>query len=210
MQSSIYDIQYIFTWYQELYDPNKNSSLFFYDCYHSLISIMSNTSNGFPAVVSDNIATNSQTLLTINMSNVSKLTAGNYLTWSLQIHALLDGYDLAGHIDGSLTVPPASVTIDDQISVNPAYTLWKRQDKLIYIFLIGAISLPLQPLVSRATTVHEAWNTLASTYAKPSCGHIKKLKTQLKNWKKEDKDYRSLPPRNHHPTGPTCDTRQNS
>lgn len=148
---------------------------------------MSNIASGSPTVVADNIITNPQTLFTINMSNVTKLTATNYLMWILQIHALLDGYDLASHIDGSLTVPPAMVTTDDEISVNPDYTLWKRQDRLIYSSLIGAISPSLQPLVSRSTTAHEAWNTLALTYAKPSRGHVKQLKTQLKNWKKESK-----------------------
>lgn len=143
------------------------------------------SANSPTPLVIDTTITNGQNLLTVNMSNVSKLTAGNYLMWSLQIHALLDGYDLAGYIDGSKTVPTPTLTTEDQISVNPEFTIWKRQDKLIYSALIGAISLPLQPLVSRATTAHEAWTTLASTYAKPSRGHIKQLKTQLKNWKKE-------------------------
>ena len=142
---------------------------------------MSSSANTTPTFVTEINNTNTQNLLTLNMTNVSKLTATNYLMWSLQIHALLDGYDLAGYVDGSITVPPAIVTIDDQVSVNPAHTLWKRQDKLIYNVLIGAISPPLQPLLSPATTALEAWTTLASTYAKPSRGHIKQLKTLLKN-----------------------------
>lgn len=143
------------------------------------------TENHNPTIVSINA--NNQQLLTLNISNVSKLNANNYLMWSLQIHALLDGYDLAGYVDGSKPVPPATITTDDQISTNPEHTLWKCQDKLIYSALIGAISPSLQPLVSRAATSFEAWTTLASTYAKPSRGHIKQLKTQLKNWKKESK-----------------------
>lgn len=115
------------------------------------------------------------------MSNVSTLTSDNYLTWSLQIHALLDGYDLSGHLDGTTVAPTETITTDDQTVVNPAYTMWRRQDRLIYSTLIGAISPSLQPLLSRTTSSFEVWTTLVSTYAKPSHGHLKKIKTQLKN-----------------------------
>lgn len=70
---------------------------------------------------------------------------------------------------------------------NLAYTLWKHQDKLLYSALLGAISQSLQPPVSHCTTFSYVWTTLASTYAKPSRGHTKQLKTQLKNWIKETK-----------------------
>ncbi|KAG7564770.1 Integrase catalytic core [Arabidopsis suecica] len=133
------------------------------------------------------IISNSQTLLQINMSNVSKLTPTNFLMWSLQVHALFDGYGLVGHLDGSTPAPAATVTDGDQTSENPAFILWKRQDRLIYSALIGAISLPQQSTVSRATTAREAWTTLSNTYANPSRGHVRQLKTQIKNWKKGDK-----------------------
>ncbi|CAA7029024.1 unnamed protein product [Microthlaspi erraticum] len=128
-----------------------------------------------------------QQLLTINMTHVTKLTATNYLMWKIQVHALLNGYDLAGHVDGSLVVPAATITNGDTVFVNPDYTMWKRQDQLIFSSLIGTISPSLQPLLSRATSTYEIWDTLALTYAKPRRGHIKQLKTQLKNWRKESK-----------------------
>ncbi|CAA7016972.1 unnamed protein product [Microthlaspi erraticum] len=148
---------------------------------------MANSGNNSPAGVTDAINTNSQTIFTINMTSVSKLTSTNYLMCSLQVHALLDGYDLVGHLDGSILVPQPTLTVADVVSVNPAYTIWKRQDKLIFSSLIGAISTPIQPIVSRATTAAEVWQTLATTYAKPSRGHIKQLKLQLKQWKKDTK-----------------------
>lgn len=132
----------------------------------------------------ETLAINNTSLLTVNMTNVYKLTATNYLMWSLKVHALLDGYALSGYLDGSVLVPAANVTRDGQTSINPDNTVWKRQDKLIYSALLGAISLTIQPLVSRANTSAEVWNTLAMTYAKPSRGHIKQLKAQLKNWTK--------------------------
>ena len=103
------------------------------------------------------------------------------------MRALLDCYGLAGHLDGSMIIPSQTLVADDEVSVNPAYTTWKRQDQLIYSALIGALSVNVQPIVSRSTTANQVWDTLASTYAKPSRGHIKQLKSQLKNWKKENK-----------------------
>ncbi|RVW39862.1 Retrovirus-related Pol polyprotein from transposon RE1 [Vitis vinifera] len=50
-------------------------------------------------------------LLTINLSNITKLSSTNYLTWSLQIQSLLEGYDLHHFIDGTHTPPPPTVTI---------------------------------------------------------------------------------------------------
>lgn len=129
---------------------------------------MSNSSNS-PASNSETITvSNTTTLLNINMTNVTKLTSSNFLMWSRQVHALLDGYDLTGHIDGSVVVPPAMITGADGIVNNPAYVLWKRQDRLIYSSLLGAITVTLQPLLSTAATAADIWTTLTTTYAKPS------------------------------------------
>ncbi|KAL6345730.1 hypothetical protein AAG906_017472 [Vitis piasezkii] len=100
-------------------------------------------------------------LLTINLSNITKLSSTNYLTWSLQIQSLLEGYDLHHFIDGAHTPPPPTITIIGVASLNPAYTTWKRQ-----------------PLIARTTTSLDAWQTLANTYAKPPHGHIKQLNEQ--------------------------------
>lgn len=150
---------------------------------------MANSDNSSPSSINETIITNinNQTLMNISMTNVSKLSATNYLMWSLQVHALVDGYGLIGHLDGSLVVPPPTITNNGETTTNPDYTLWNRQDRLIYSALLGAITLPLQPLVSRALTAAQIWETLASTYAKPSRAHIKNLRQQLKLWKKETK-----------------------
>ncbi|CAA7033437.1 unnamed protein product [Microthlaspi erraticum] len=120
----------------------------------------------------------------VNMTNVTKLTASNFLMWSRQVHALLDGYDLAGYVDGSMEIPPSTLTANDVTTVNPAYTLWKRQDKLIYSALLGAIMVSIQPILSTTTTSAQIWDTLSATYAKPSRGHVKQLKQQVKQWTK--------------------------
>lgn len=114
------------------------------------------------------------------MSNVTKLTSDNYLMCSIQTQTLLVGYSLYGHIDGFLPSPPRQVAIDGVASENPEYTLWSRHNRLIFSALIGAITITLQPLVSRASTSDQIWQTLANTYAKPSSWNIKQLKDRVK------------------------------
>lgn len=135
----------------------------------------------------ETIFLNNNSLLSINMSNVSKLTNTNYLMWSLHVNALLDGYALASHLDASATIPSVTTTIGDVTSENSKFIRWKRQDKLIYSALLGAISTLIQPMVSRTTTASQIWDNLAATYAKPSRGHIKQLKDQLKYYTKGNK-----------------------
>lgn len=102
------------------------------------------------------------------MSNITKLTASNYLVWSRQVHALLDEYEFSNHLDESVPAPEATVTTDDVTTSNPVFFLWKRQDKLIFSALLGVISQSIQPLVSMASTAACVWTTLSCTYAKPT------------------------------------------
>ena len=126
-------------------------------------------------------------LLTINLSNITKLSSTNYLTWSFQIQSLLEGYDLHHFIDGTHTTPPPTVTITGLASPNPTYTTWKRQDCLVFSALLGAISISIQLPIAHTTTFLDTWKTLANTYIKPSRGHIKQLKEQLKRCTKGSK-----------------------
>ena len=121
------------------------------------------------------------------MKNVTKLTFSNFLMWNCQVHALLDGYDLAGYINGSTVVPPPTITTDAGVAPNPAFVMWKRQDKLIYSRLIRAITTSIQPILSTTNTSAEIWSILTSTYAKPSRGHIKQVKQKIDNWTKDNK-----------------------
>ncbi|XP_010518597.1 PREDICTED: uncharacterized protein LOC104793871 [Camelina sativa] len=123
-------------------------------------------------------------LVNVNMSNVMKLTSTNFLMWKRQVHALCNGYDLAGYLDGSTTAPDATLTTEGTTTANPAYKHWQRQDQLLLSSILGAISLSVQPLLSKANTSAEIWSTLTNTYATPSRGHILQIREQLKQWKK--------------------------
>lgn len=125
-----------------------------------------------------------QSILNLNMTNVTKLTASNFLMWSRQVLALLDGYDLSSYIDGSGIIPSPTNTVDGVTTPNPAYAIWKRQDRLIYSSLLGAITVTIQPILSTTTTSYQIWETLSTTYAKPSRAHVKQIRQQLKTWTK--------------------------
>lgn len=115
----------------------------------------------------------------INIHNSIKLTPTNYLSWKMQIQAILIGHDLHGFVDGTTTTPPSKITTADAKTPNPAYQTWVRQDKLLLGALVGTLSPSLVPLVSQATTSKDLWEILSKTYAKPSRGHIKQLKDQF-------------------------------
>lgn len=95
------------------------------------------------------------TLLSVNMANITKLTNNNYIMWSRQIKALLEGHELHGFIDKTATVPEATIVVDGQTIPNPDFPPWRPQDRLLYSALIGAITLPLQSVVNSATTTCE-------------------------------------------------------
>lgn len=120
-------------------------------------------------------------LIIDSLPNIIKLTSTNYLSWKLQIEATLIGYNLFKYIDGSLSSPSPTITTDSKTSPNPAYLTWMRQDRLLYGTLIGTLEQSIVPLISLTTTSKELWDTLASTFASASRGHIKQLKAQFRS-----------------------------
>ena len=140
---------------------------------------MANDSSSAETTTVFNARDPSSTLLTVNMSNITKLTNANYLMWSKQICALLEGLELHGFLDETTMAAATILNAEGQNVVNPDYTPWRRQDRLLYSALIGAISTPLQSVVSSATTTAQIWNLLAQTFGNPSRGHIRQLKNQV-------------------------------
>ncbi|WVZ07936.1 hypothetical protein V8G54_021282 [Vigna mungo] len=122
----------------------------------------------------------SKSFTCITLSSVTKFLPSNYLTWKLQVEALLDGYDLLKYPDGSFPAPPMTIsTTGVPPTPNPAYQTWRRQDRLIYGALFTTLSPEVASLVSQTTTSHDLWTLLQRTYAKASRSHLKQLKERL-------------------------------
>ncbi|KAL0771832.1 hypothetical protein Bca101_036983 [Brassica carinata] len=66
------------------------------------------------------------TLLSINMSNITKLCNLNYIIWSRQTKALIEGHELHGFIDETTATPTPTIIIDGQTTTNLAYAPWHR------------------------------------------------------------------------------------
>ncbi|CAH9109446.1 unnamed protein product [Cuscuta epithymum] len=115
-----------------------------------------------------------------------KLTSSNYPVWKCQVHAALVGLRLEGYVDGTITAP-AQFLDDEKSQINPCYTIWYRQDKVILSALLGSCSDTIQPILSSALTARGAWNTLALTYSSTSRGHIISLKNTLAKTTKGNK-----------------------
>lgn len=103
------------------------------------------------------VTSNATTILNVNMTNVQALLD------SYDLSGHLDGYDLSGHLDGSTVIPPPTVMTDGETTANPAYLIWKRQDRLIYSALLGAITVAIQPILSTTTTTAQIWDMLSAT-----------------------------------------------
>ncbi|KAK9740772.1 hypothetical protein RND81_03G059000 [Saponaria officinalis] len=93
---------------------------------------------------------------------------------------LLVGYGLSRFIDDSGSLPSQTILKHTETVPHLAYNTWFRQDKLLFDALANTIDKSLGFLLTRTTTTKQAWDILATTYALPSRGHIKKLKLKLK------------------------------
>ena len=136
------------------------------------------TINGIP-----NSTDSSTNLITINtaVQVPIKLTSSNYPSWRLQFQTLLTGYDLLGYINGSKPCPSSTITTTENNTIpNTANLSWIRQDQLILNAIVGSLSPNIVPFIANSVTSKQAWDILATTYAKPSRGRIKNIKQQLK------------------------------
>lgn len=85
-------------------------------------------------------------LLSVNMGNIPKLTNTNYLMWSKQIHALLEGHELHSFLVAPDAIPTATTETNGVAEPNPAFVSWRRQDRLLYSAVLGALlGKPMDP-----------------------------------------------------------------
>lgn len=73
---------------------------------------------------------NTHTIISFNMMNVTKFTSTNIVMWSRQLHALFGGYDLAGYIDGCHHLFPA-LTNEGIVTTNPDVFFTSRPPYLL-------------------------------------------------------------------------------
>lgn len=138
---------------------------------------VSSTSNVVPSSSSfdpkDLVEFNTTTQLPI------KLNSSNYPAWYRQIHSLLVARDLEGYVTGATPCPPQTITTGSATSPNPAYSFWIRQDKYLYIALLGSCDAEAWAVMSTAETSRAAWLALECAFATRSRSRIMSLKERL-------------------------------
>ncbi|KAL4590423.1 hypothetical protein LXL04_003352 [Taraxacum kok-saghyz] len=108
-----------------------------------------------------------------------KLTPTNFPVWRKQVQLTLIGLDLNDFINGLSKPPPQTLTDKDTTKSNPAYTIWYRQDQIIYSAILGSCSEAIQPIITSASTAKESWDRLNTSYASQSRSRIISLKSKL-------------------------------
>ena len=121
----------------------------------------------------------------INNHLTTKLTSTNYILWVTQLTPILRGYNLLGHVDGTLT-PPA-ITLPDY-TPNPDYAIWLRNDQIVLSWIVNSLSDTVISQVVGVSTAHAAWQRLAAAYASGSRAQIRQLKAQLAHLSQKNDD----------------------
>ncbi|KAK5843742.1 hypothetical protein PVK06_006200 [Gossypium arboreum] len=78
---------------------------------------------------------------------------------------LLNGHQLIGHLDGSISAPPTAITQNRKAIPNPKYQIWFSQDQFIQQAMMAAVDITVAPTVATSATAQKAWELLHTFYA---------------------------------------------
>ncbi|TMW80286.1 hypothetical protein EJD97_021849, partial [Solanum chilense] len=147
---------------------------------------MTNNNGNNPRVVNADNTTSTNIIIQL----LIKLSGGhNFATWKAQFSMLMYGYNLFGHLDGTSPSPSRMITLGTNISPNPAFLTWFRQDQLIQNALMASVEPTIAPTVAAADSAKSAWDALHTTYANKSQTRVFSLRDQLA---RVTKDSRSI------------------
>jgi hypothetical protein len=110
--------------------------------------------------------------------------------WSTLIIPYLEGQSLFGYVNGDTPCPPQFIDSTDPSTgtstqtLNPAYTAWYQQDKLILSLLLSTLSESLLTHVVGLKTSREVWLTLERMFAAQSQARVMHSRYQLATLKK--------------------------
>lgn len=85
-----------------------------------------------------------------------RLDHTNYTMWKGTITSALEAYELDHHLVSAnapnKTIPPKPSSTTTEATPNPQYVSWKRNDRLVLLWLRSTLTAPLLGHVARATT----------------------------------------------------------
>nr|CAD1831690.1 unnamed protein product [Ananas comosus var. bracteatus] len=113
------------------------------------------------------------------------LDSMSFLSWKHLIIPVLSMYHLKGHIDGSESAPPPTVTDSDNKEVpNPEYTKWVEEDMLILSWINTTLHKESIPLLYDVTSAKHAWDLLNKHFFDRSSARANYFRNQLNNLRK--------------------------
>ncbi|CAN6721396.1 unnamed protein product [Malus baccata var. baccata] len=111
-----------------------------------------------------------------------KLKDDNFVKWAFQFKAVLKGYKLFGHFDGTDVCPPKFVLSTDLgviEEITKAYVDWESTDMALLSLLLATLSDEAMEYVLGCKNAHEAWVNLVDRFASVSKSRVNHLKTEL-------------------------------
>ncbi|TYK10642.1 Retrovirus-related Pol polyprotein from transposon TNT 1-94 [Cucumis melo var. makuwa] len=125
-----------------------------------------------------------------NKISLVKLNDDTFLLWKFQILTALEAYDLENFLE-SESEPPSKYLISTESSSasatgtpNPAYKVWKRQDRLISSWLLGSMSEEILNQMLHCKSAKEIWETLQGIFSSRYLAQAMQFKNKLHNIKK--------------------------
>lgn len=107
-----------------------------------------------------------QSLQNLSQISLYKLTHDNYPIWCTIIVPFLESHNLYGYVTRDISPPsqfiasPSSTTTSAAMVVNPAYSLWYQQDKIVLTALISSLSENILVHVYGLHTSRDVWLAL--------------------------------------------------
>ena len=116
----------------------------------------------------------------------TSLDEDNYILWKYQVEIALRGYDLLQYINGTITVPPVTITnLEGEIVPNSDYTKFQKQDSLLSSWLLSSVSSNLLSQIVGCNTSYEIWKTVEIFFSSQSAARIMQYRRKLQNSKKK-------------------------
>ena len=97
----------------------------------------------------------------------------NFLLWKIQIMGLFESRDMAGFLNGELSIPNCRITLStaegtSQEADNPDYLAWRRSERLLSGWITGTLSEEVLGMVVGLDTFAEVWATLLNHFTRGS------------------------------------------
>ncbi|KAK9155098.1 hypothetical protein Sjap_002578 [Stephania japonica] len=114
-----------------------------------------------------------------------KLTETNFLLWKATVIPLIEGHDLDGHLFGTTPCPTKSL---EDGTMNPAYKSWFSRDRMLFGWLMTALTSDIGTSVvnpkNPLRTANELWTAIEAHCGTNNRSQIQVLKKQIQGTKK--------------------------